>query len=182
MKSDLKKHHPAKAVADVHEGTILASVEIDASPARVFEALTASADIVKWWGSADTYQTTAWVADLRVGGRWRATGRGQAGDTFSVEGEFLEIDAPRKLVQTWKAPWDGDCVTTLTYRLEAVEAGTRVTLRHTGFGDRAASCRGHAQGWERVFGWLRGYVSAPPEARRYYLCRLIAPRPDFAQT
>ena len=28
------------------------------------------------------------------------------GVPFSVEGEFLEIDPPRKLVQTWKPEWD----------------------------------------------------------------------------
>ena len=50
----------------------------------------------------NTYRTTDWDSDLRVGGRWRATGRSKDGQAFSVEGEYLELEPPRKLVQSWK--------------------------------------------------------------------------------
>jgi uncharacterized protein YndB with AHSA1/START domain len=36
---------------------LLATVEIAAPAERVFRAL-ASEELVKWWGSADTYRTT----------------------------------------------------------------------------------------------------------------------------
>ena len=39
----------ARAVADLTEGYVLASVEIGAAPERVFRAL-ASDEIVDWWG------------------------------------------------------------------------------------------------------------------------------------
>ena len=68
--------------------------------------------------------------------------------------------------------------TTTTYRLEPIEGGTRVTLRHEGFADRADSCRGHAEGWERVFGWLTKYLTAAEE-RKTYFCRLMPPRFTF---
>jgi uncharacterized protein YndB with AHSA1/START domain len=61
------------------------------------------------------------------------------GAPFSVGGEFLEIDAPRKLVQTWKSDWDAGHVTTLTYRLEPMSEGTKVTVRHEGFVGRPES-------------------------------------------
>jgi uncharacterized protein YndB with AHSA1/START domain/uncharacterized protein YciI len=131
---------------------------------------------VKWWGSDDQYRTTRWTGDVRAGGTWRCEGKGADGSDFSVEGNYLEIDPPRKLVQTWKAEWDGGNETTITYRLEPIDGGTRVTLHHSGFGDRAASCEGHADGWERVLGWLNGYLS---EKVGYYLCRLIPPRATF---
>src|SRR5262245_47193804 len=137
------KNSPARAVADTASGTVLASVEIAAPPERVFKALTTPEEIVRWWGSDSVYRTTEWVQDLRVGGRWKATGKGADGSPFSVEGEFLEIDAPRRLVHSWKPEWDGGHVTRVTYRLEPIERGTRVTVRHEGFGDRAESCRNH---------------------------------------
>lgn len=149
----------ARAVADVTSGMLLASVEIGAPPERVFRAL-ASAEITQWWGSVDTYQTTKWTGDLRVGGAWLAEGVGNDGSEFSVGGEFLEVEPPRKLVQTWRAAWDGNQLTTITYRLEPIEGGTRVTVRHEGFADRVESCRGHAEGWERVLGWVRDYVGS----------------------
>lgn len=155
MDSKLKS---ARAVADVTTGMLLASVEIAAPPERVFRAL-ASDDITKWWGSADTYRTTKWTGDVRVGGAWLTEGIGSDGTPFSVGGEFLEVDPPRKIVQTWRAPWDGNHTTTITYRLEPIEGGTRVTVKHEGFADRAESCRGHSDGWERVLGWVSEFLA-----------------------
>jgi uncharacterized protein YndB with AHSA1/START domain len=40
----------ARAVADLTKGLILASVEIDAPPERVFRALS-SVEVAEWWGS-----------------------------------------------------------------------------------------------------------------------------------
>jgi uncharacterized protein YndB with AHSA1/START domain len=170
----------ARAIADVEAGLILASVEIAASPERVFQALTDGNDVMRWWGSDDTYRTTSWSADLRAGGRWRAEGKGKGGD-FVVEGEFIEVSPPRKLVQTWKADWDGRATTTLTYRLEPTAIGTLLTLRHEGFVGRPESCLNHGRGWEQVLGWLTGYLPAAANgaAVKTYLCRLISPRPTF---
>jgi len=173
----------ARAVADLSKGVVLAMVEIDVPPERVFRALTTPDELVHWWGSTDTYQLTESTMDLRVGGQWRTLGRGATGP-FSVSGEFLEIDPPRKLVQTWIADWDGGHTTTIHYQLDPIATGTRVTVRHEGFGDRAESCDGHSRGWERVLGWLERFVepSAPPpvSAATYYCCRLLAPRATFA--
>jgi uncharacterized protein YndB with AHSA1/START domain len=166
-----------RAVADVEEGRILASVEIAAPAERVFHAL-ASSEITEWWGSPEQYRTTGWTGDLRPGGKWRAEGVGADGTPFSVEGEFREVDPPRKLVQTWRAAWDGGHETTITYRLEPIEGGTRLTLRHEGFAGRADSCSGHANGWERVLGWLSAHLAAKGTA--FYMCRLLPPRPGFA--
>jgi uncharacterized protein YndB with AHSA1/START domain len=145
-----------RAVADVSEGLILASVEIAVPPERVFRAL-ASEELARWWGSADTYRVTKWTGDVRVGGAWRSEGVGADGKPFSVEGEFLEVDPPRKLVHTWRADWDGGALTTITYRLQPSATGTRLTLRHDGFAGRPESCEGHSQGWERVLEWLAAH-------------------------
>ena len=181
--TSLQKNSPARAVADTENGTILATVEIAAAPERVFRALTTPEEIVRWWGSEQLYRTTEWVQDLRVGGHWRATGRGADGQPFSVEGEFLEIDPPRRLVQSWKPDWDNGHATRITYRLEAIEGGTRVTLRHEGFADRADSCRNHAFGWQAVLDWLAGFgaPAAQSGGDRYFVCRLLPPRPTFVQ-
>jgi uncharacterized protein YndB with AHSA1/START domain len=175
-----KPKRAARAIADVGAGTILASVEIAAEPERVYRALTSPDEIIKWWGSDDQYRTTGWTSELKVGGRWRADGKGAEGP-FSVEGEYLELDPPRRIVCTWKPDWDGGNTTTITYRLEPIEGGTRVVIRHEGFGERAESCRGHAEGWEHVLGWLRAHVApTPPSSEpRFYVMRLLPPRPTF---
>src|SRR5215470_11426243 len=93
------KNSPARAVADLSNGSILASVEIAAPPERVFHALS-SKEIVDWWVRPGVFDTREWTGDVRVGGRWQATGVAR-GAPYTLEGEFLEVDPPRKLVQTW---------------------------------------------------------------------------------
>jgi len=168
----------ARAVCDVTEGLILATVEIATPPERVFRALTDPNELPAWWGSDDLYRTTKHTADLRVGGKWRSEGKGADGSEFAVEGEYLEIDAPRKLVLTWVAPWDGGNTTTITYRLEPIEGGTRVTVRHQGFAGRPDSCRGHSEGWESVLGWLTAHAKSEPTLNAI-MVKLFPPRPTF---
>jgi uncharacterized protein YndB with AHSA1/START domain len=170
----------ARAVADLSAGSILATVEIAAPPERVFQAMTTGEEIVRWWGSDGAYRTTAWKVDLRAGGTWRADGKGADGQTFSVGGRILEVDPPRKLVQTWKSDWDPGPETTVSFRFEAIDGGTRLTLRHEGFVE-PASCESHAEGWQQILGWLVAHLRGgthPP--KKHYLCRLIPPRPSFA--
>jgi len=170
----------ARAVADLSLGTILATVDIAVPRERVFRALTDPKELVLWWGSPESYRVTEATSDLRVGGTWRSAGTSNDGSAFVVEGEYLEIDPPRLLVHTWRAPWDGGHPTTVRYTLEVIEVGTRVTVRHDGFAGRPESCANHGAGWELVLGWLNGHL-VKPEAARFFFCRLVSPRPTFPQ-
>lgn len=168
---------PARSIADVTQGDILAQVEVAAPPERVFRALTTE-ELTKWWGADELYRTTRFTMDPQPGGYWRTDGVGADGTAFHVQGEVLEIDPPRRLVQTWHSSWD--TATTVTYTLEPIEGGTRLTVRHTGFRGRPQSCESHGNGWERVIGWLEAYLK-PSTARRVFLCRLMPPRSTFMQ-
>ena len=169
----------AQAVADVEQGTVLATVEIAAAPERVFEALVRSEDVTRWWRSAEGYNTTEWTADVRKGGRLHAAGTMPNGSTQTIDGEFTEVEAPRKLGFTWRPSWDPGHETHVVYMLEAIDGGTRLTLRHTGFGDRADMCRNHGTGWQRVVALLEADFrkSAPPVY--HFLFRLLPPRASF---
>ncbi|MET0341035.1 MAG: SRPBCC domain-containing protein [Polyangiales bacterium] len=173
--------HGARAIADLSQGTILATVEIAATRERVFRALTDPKEVVRWWGSPETYQTTEWTSELREGGAFRARGRGADGNAFEVVGEYLVVEPPHKLVHTWRADWDGSEVTTVTFVLDATQGGTRVTLRHEGFGGRPESCSAHGAGWEMVLSWLDAHARDVSTATTpsYYLCKLLPPRPTF---
>ena len=126
--SEIKTH--ARAVADVVDGLIVASVEIARTPERVFQALS-SREIVDWWVNPGVFDTREWSGDVRVGGRWHASGIAR-GAAYSLEGEFLEVDPPRKLVQTWHRQGTPGAPSTLTYMLEPIAGGTRLTVRHAG--------------------------------------------------
>jgi uncharacterized protein YndB with AHSA1/START domain len=147
----------AKALANLAEGEILATVEIAAPPERVFRALTSN-EIVDWWVRPGVFDTREWTGDVRKGGRWRASGVAR-GEPYVLEGEFLEVKPPTKLVHTWQRVGMPGAPTTVTYHLQPIDGGTRLTLRHTGFVP-PDSCGGVCEGWESSFARLMRNLSA----------------------
>lgn len=143
--------------------TIMASAEIEAPPERIFRALVGK-EVEQWWGSADSYRMIDWSADLRVGGRWTVTARGADGRDMPASGEFVEIEAPRRIVQTRAYAWDhptlGRRQTTVAWLLQPTAKGTRLTICHGGFAGLGEAATEHAEGWGRVLAWLQAYVEA----------------------
>ncbi|HET7027019.1 MAG TPA: SRPBCC family protein [Candidatus Limnocylindrales bacterium] len=150
----------ARAVADVPGALALATVELPVPPARVFEALT-SPQIVEWWVRPGVFDTRDWSGEVRVGGSWRASGVG-GGRPYVLEGEFVEVDRPRRLVHTWRLVGVPGATSTATYLLDEVEGGTRITFRQSGFGS-ADTCIATAIGWETSFARLRQLLSDQKE-------------------
>src|SRR5215468_7429319 len=134
----------------------VASVEIAAPLERVFEALT-SKEITDWWGLPGVFDAREWTGDVRNGGRWRASGvvRGQS---YTLEGEFLEVRPPTKLVHTWQRVDIAGPPTIVTYYLEPIVGGTRLTIHHTGFVPPEA-CLSTCQGWEASLQQLASALS-----------------------
>jgi uncharacterized protein YndB with AHSA1/START domain len=140
-----KEQQRARAVADLAEGIILATVEVAVRPERAFRAL-ASSEVVLWWVRPGVFDTREWTGEVRVGGRWSASGEGR-GHRYVIEGEFLEVEPPRKLVHTWHRFEAPGPTTKVTYLLEPTDDATRITLRHVGFTSRE-TCESTAVGWE----------------------------------
>jgi uncharacterized protein YndB with AHSA1/START domain len=147
----------ARAVADLGEGLVLATVDIAAPPERVFKAL-ASEEICQWWIRSGVFDTREWTGDVRVGGRWRASGMAR-GQPYVIEGEFLEVDPPRRLVHTWLLAGAPGPATTVSYVVEPIDGGTRLTLRHSGIGVPAV-CENTCIGWETSFERLAAMLAS----------------------
>lgn len=152
----------ATAIVDLERSIVHATVEIAAPPDRVFRALTTASQLAAWWGSPGMYVTRDWEIDLRPGGAWSCKAEGADGSVTTVHGVFEAIEAPHRLVMTWIPSWDGYVETRIEYRLAATPTGTRVKVTHDGFAT-PASCKGHADGWERVLGWLTEKIGNLPD-------------------
>ncbi len=150
----------ARAVADLAEGLVLATVEINAPAERVFRALS-SEEIIHWWVRSGVFDTRKWNGDLRVGGRWSASGVAM-GKPYSLEGEFTVVEAPRRLAHTWKSVGSPEAPTTVSYRLDEVGGGTRITLHHTGFSVPEV-CMNTAIAWETSFDRLAQVLRSEPK-------------------
>jgi len=131
---------------------------VAAPPERVFAAITDPKQLVQWWGQSDMYRITKWTGVLRAGGKWRSDGISVGGDPFHVEGEYIEVDPPRRLVYTWIASWSPELTTTVSWDLVSQNNGSLIRIRHHGFGGHAEHAKNHAQGWIRVLGWMQGFL------------------------
>ncbi|ESY90148.1 MULTISPECIES: SRPBCC domain-containing protein [unclassified Mesorhizobium] len=97
--------------------------------------------------------------------RRRPLDRGRAlagGRDLPASGEFLEIETPRRIVQTWAYGRDhptlGRRQTRVAWLLEPIADGTRVTICHAGFGGLREAAAEHAKGWARVLAWLQAHI------------------------
>ncbi len=147
------------STADAATGSIRVVADIAASPEAVFRALTDPKEILQWWGGqGGMYQPRDWESDLRPGGKWKGwlESKGDASKMtdvdapgMTVEGEYITVDPPRLLEYTWSPTWDGLIVTRVRCEIEPTSFGSRITLTHTGFGDREGAMGGHKEGWLR---------------------------------
>jgi uncharacterized protein YndB with AHSA1/START domain len=147
----------AGVVSDLIDGCVIAFVEIAAPPERVFRALS-SPEIVDWWVNPGVFDTREWTGDVRVGGRWHASGMAR-GKPYTLEGEFLEVDPPRKLVHTWHGVGAPGAHSTVTYILEPIAEGTRLTVNHSEIAspEEGSNIR---VGWTTSFNRLAEILSA----------------------
>lgn len=108
-------------------------VYIKATPEAIWDAITKPE-----WTQRYGYRAPA-TYDLRPGGRYQALAseemKAMGAPDVAVEGEVIEADPPRKLVQTWHPIWDAENaaepVTRLTYEIETNEAGvSKLTVIH----------------------------------------------------
>ena len=104
---------------------ILITREFDAPKHLVWKAYTTPDLIARWWGGSHGKVTSAEV-DLRVGGSWRYVLAANEGFEVAFHGEFREISAPDRLVNTeiYEGAPEGVGVVTTTL----TEAGGRTTL------------------------------------------------------
>jgi uncharacterized protein YndB with AHSA1/START domain len=104
---------------------------IAARPSIVFEALITPRGVAGWWGP-DAGRVTVAQNDPRVGGRYRVSFRRPDGSEHVSVGEYLAIDAPHRLMMTWRWLEGGDNLgdARLEFRLRPIEGGAELTLTH----------------------------------------------------
>jgi len=131
--------------ATTESTSVVREIQIDASPETVWELLTDQNETTRWMGQAAEL-------DLRPGGLYRV----EVIPGNTARGEFVEIDAPHRLVYTWGWESGGSAdslpagSSTIEFRLEPQGAGTLLHFKHTGLPipECAAS---HTNGWDHYF-------------------------------
>ena len=147
--------------AIVNDGdAIVSEIFIAATPEDVFRALVDPQLVVKWWGgqgAGQSFRCTHFQCDLRAGGTWRSSGVDGEDRPFEATGEYVEVDPPHLLVQTWVASWTAQVKTTVRWELQATSNGTLVRHQHSGLAVRPDVAKSF-RGWPRILGWLQAFV------------------------
>jgi len=108
-------------------------VYIKATPEAIWDAIT-KPEWTKQYGYGGTVEY-----DLRPGGAYRGytsdAMRAMGAPDLAIDGEVVEVDPPRRLVQTWRMVMDdamaAEGYTRLTHEIEARDGGvTRLTVIH----------------------------------------------------
>jgi uncharacterized protein YndB with AHSA1/START domain len=97
----------------------------DASPERVFRALTEAEAIKQWWGPRYLTNTVEKM-EARPGGVWRIIQRAPDGTVHGFHGVYHDSVAPERIVRTFEYEGAPGSVAMETITLEAVDGGTKV--------------------------------------------------------
>jgi uncharacterized protein YndB with AHSA1/START domain len=133
---------------------------INAPPDRVYAAWTDPAQLKRWFGP-ESVETHDFVADVRVGGKYRWDLSNAEGEKMTARGEYRELQPGRKIVFTWQ--WDDDetwenHISIVTVELSGRDGGTELRLIHEQLPNEA-SRDGHTGGWNSALNKLEKFFS-----------------------
>jgi uncharacterized protein YndB with AHSA1/START domain/predicted enzyme related to lactoylglutathione lyase len=121
---------------------------IKAPRQRVFDAWTKPVDLMKWLGP-QTCQVTNARVDAQEGGAFRFLVHSDLIGDMSLQGEYREVNAPERLVFTWKGSGSPECEipeSLVSVDFVDVEGGTDIHITHEDL-PSAESRDDHAHGW-----------------------------------
>lgn len=151
--------HGPVAVADFDTGVVRRNIEIAASPATVWAALTSPDAIEQWWGHPVRFPDGVHEG---AHGTFEYVGHG----LFPLH--VVRLDPPRTFAFRWAdlgvamATEDDNLV---TFTVEPAGQGARVTVVEEGFttpdaAARRAAMEDNVQGWNQALDGLAAYVLA----------------------
>ncbi|HEX4251399.1 MAG TPA: SRPBCC domain-containing protein [Pseudonocardia sp.] len=134
---------------------IIREIDIEAAPETVFEFFVDPAKLTRWLAVEATL-------DARPGGVCHQVHEGAPGQgPYYMQGEFLEVDPPKRVVFSWGFSSPDVHVppgtSTVEVTLSPLGTGTRVLLVHRGLPVEAVG--DHSGGWTIMLDRLRAAVT-----------------------
>lgn len=139
------------------------SITIDAPVDKVWSEITRTGRIQR------ALYNTVLETELRPGARLRYYSPDKT--RVFIVGEVVEVEPPTKLVHTFLNTLHTDPPTLVTWELEEVDSGCRVTVTHGGWTAEHRTADKAAAGWTEILGLLKSEVESgtiPMKTRAIY--------------
>ena len=126
---------------------------------KVWAFLTEKEKLAQWFHSA--------TADLVEGEDYKLVEKGiDESEAGICWGTVLEMDKPSKLVYTFTIQPLNGAMTTVTWQLEEIEGGTKLTLKHEGVSEAAGKAAmgllmALDKGWDEHVASMRNSINPP---------------------
>ncbi len=134
---------------------------INAPRERVYAAWTDPAQLKQWFGP-ENVQTHDFIAEVRVGGKFRWDLTSSEGERMAVGGQYRELQPGKKVVFTWQWEDDEDWenhTSIVTIELSESGGGTELRLIHDQLPNEQ-SRDGHNEGWNSAIDKLEKFVAS----------------------
>jgi uncharacterized protein YndB with AHSA1/START domain len=126
---------------------------VDAPRSVVWEAWTNPKHVSRWMLGPEGHTMPVCEIDLRQGGRWHFQWRMPDGGKLDMNGEYLEVDEPERLVNTER--WGGDWPETVNTLILTEENGQTTMICTILYPSREAREKARGTGMEQ--GWSQSY-------------------------
>lgn len=120
--------------------------QLPASPEEVFSAWLDPDHLKQWIAPMGTASVP--LLEPRVGGRYRIDMHGENA-TYVHQGEYLELESPRRLQFTWISDGTEQQSSVVTIELAESDGGTLLTLKHEKL-PSTQSAENHQGGWAAI--------------------------------
>jgi uncharacterized protein YndB with AHSA1/START domain/DNA-binding transcriptional ArsR family regulator len=145
LKSTLEEQTMSDIPAHVYH------IFIQTTPEKLWQALTDGTITPQYYFGTEVKST--WESDADYSYHYA-----DGGDAM-VKGTIVEIDPPRKLVQTFIPAWydkaDADNPSTVIWEIEPMGDACRLTLTHLNLDPATAPAEGIKQGWSQILSGLK---------------------------
>jgi uncharacterized protein YndB with AHSA1/START domain len=126
---------------------------IQATPAKVFEAITRPEIAARYWGHEN-------VSDWKPGSQWQHV-RADEARTVQLVGNVIEVSAPTRLVISWANASQADdplAHSRVTFEIEEYEAMVKLTVTHDELEAGSGMAKGISKGWPVVLSSLKSFL------------------------
>jgi uncharacterized protein YndB with AHSA1/START domain/biotin operon repressor len=143
--------------------------DLEATVEKVFEIYIRTSPERLWQAITDTQARQRYQFGARVESAWTSGSSYQVAHPNAprplIEGENLEVDPPRRLVQSYRAVWDDDIAaqptSRVTWEIEPVGDSCRLTVTHDQLADNADP---HLYGgWPMILSGLKTWLETGQE-------------------